>query len=143
MRVLVDGDGCPDLDEIIHICHLYNIDINVYVDYAHNIEKDCNVIICDIGKDSADMRILNDINKGDILITQDYGLSSMALMKNARVLHVSGKIIDNDNVEMLLMSRYLSAKERKKNNRIKGPSARTNEVRDYFIKQLEMLIKES
>jgi uncharacterized protein YaiI (UPF0178 family) len=67
----------------------------------------------------------------------------MALMKGAKVLHVSGKVIDNDNVEMLLMSRYLSAKERKKNNRIKGPSARTKEISDYFIKQLEMLIKES
>ncbi len=145
MRVIVDGDGCPDLDGIIDVCKSRNTEVVVYADYAHCINKeDCKIIICDIGKDSADMKILNDIQRGDVLISQDYGLSSMALMKGVFVLHVSGTIIHSENIEMLLMSRYLSAKERKKNNRVKGPAARTKEVSEYFLKQLENVIcKES
>ena len=143
MRVFVDGDGCPDLDDIIHICYLYNVDVVVYIDYAHSILKEhCKIVVCDIGNDSVDMRIINDIHKNDILITQDYGLASHALVKGVKVLHVSGQIINNDNIDMFLFSRFLSAKERKKNNRVKGPSPRTQEVREKFLKILEFLLKE-
>ena len=104
MRVFVDGDGCPDLDDIIDICSLYNVDVVVYVDYAHSISKQhCKVVVCDIGNDSVDMRIISDIERNDILITQDYGLASHALVRGVKVIHVSGQIIDNDNIDMFLL----------------------------------------
>ena len=87
----------------------------VYLDYAHLLkEAPYQVIECEIGRDSVDMRILSDLQKNDILITQDYGLSALALGKGAYVLHVSGLQITSNNIDELLLRRYLGAHQRKK-----------------------------
>ena len=83
---------------------------------------------------------VKDFKEDDIVITQDYGLASLALTRKAKVLHVSGKIIDNDNIDELLLSRYLSSKERRSNVHLKGPKKRNSEVRKYFLEQLERVL---
>ncbi|MFR7592690.1 MAG: DUF188 domain-containing protein [Longibaculum sp.] len=142
MRLLIDGDACPDKVEIKKIAQDYNIEMIVYIDYAHVMEDDYyRVVECEIGKDSVDMQMIKDARSGDLVITQDYGLASLLLCKNVKVLHVSGKEIHNGNVEELLMSRYLSAQQRKKDKHLKGPSKRDQETRDYFLKQIEKILK--
>lgn len=91
MRVIVDGDAAMYKNDIYQLTLDYQIEMFVYLDYAHLL-KDAPypVIECEIGKDSVDMRILSDLKKGDLLITQDYGLAALALGKGAYVLHVSG-----------------------------------------------------
>lgn len=143
MRILIDGDACPQKDDILKIAQKYHIDMIVYVDYAHVIESDeYKVKCCTVGHDHVDMMIINDILTNDIVITQDFGLASLALMKKAKVLHVSGKILTNDNINDYLMSRYVSSHLRRGRVRLKGPSQRTNTIKSYFLKQLEELIKE-
>lgn len=61
------------------------------------------------------------IKENDLLITQDYGLSSLAISKGAIVLHPCGKIININNIDTLLVNRYLNRIERKVSNHIKGP----------------------
>ena len=46
----------------------------------------------------------------------------------------------NDNIEELLMSRYVSAKQRKSGKRTRGPAKRTDEVRNQFLKQLDKIL---
>lgn len=141
MALLVDGDACPDLQAIKSLAKLYNIEMNVFVDYSHNLQDDYfKTILCEVGSDSVDLVLVNRIHDGDIVVSQDYGLASLALLKGAKVLHVSGKIINNDNIDELLMSRYVSAKQRKNGKRLSGSSKRTYEVREYFLQQLDKLL---
>ncbi len=142
MRLLIDGDACPDRESIKDIAKTYNIEMIVFVDYAHILsDDDYEVVHCETGNDSVDMALVSRVKKGDLVITQDYGLAGLILSKGALVLHVSGQMITHDNIDGLLMSRYLSAKERKKNNRIKGPAKRTQEIKELFLKQIEDILK--
>ena len=46
----------------------------------------------------------------------------------------------SENIEELLMSRYVSAKQRKSGRRTRGPAKRTDEVRNQFLKQLDKIL---
>lgn len=84
MRILVDGDACPNKEDIKEIAIKYDVDMIVFVDYAHMIEDDYyQVRQCDIGQDSVDMAILNETQSDDLIITQDYGLAGLILSKGA------------------------------------------------------------
>lgn len=141
MVLIIDGDACPNINEIKDIAVKYQVEMLVFIDYAHYLQDDYfKTILCEIGSDSVDLELLKRVKNNDIVITQDYGLASLVLSKGAKVLHVSGKMIDNSNIDQLLMSRYVSAKQRKSGARIKGPTKRTDEIRDVFLKQLEFLL---
>ena len=142
MRILVDGDATPYKEDIYQLATTYNIEMEVYVDYAHIlIDVSYQVIECDIGHDSVDLLLLSHLQKQDILITQDYGLAALALGKDAYVLHVSGMAITSQNIDELLLRRYIGAHQRKSGKHIKGPSKQTQEDKQYFLAQLENLLK--
>ena len=141
MSILVDGDGCPNIAEIKNVAIQYQQEMVVFMDYAHLIEDDYfETVICDIGRDSVDLVLLKYLKFNDLVITQDYGLASLALLKGAQVLHVSGKIINHENIDQLLMSRFVSAKLRNSGTRLKGPPKRTLDVKKVFIEQLIKII---
>lgn len=143
MRILVDGDATPQREEIAVVCKKYNVEMIVYVDWAHSVSSEMYIVkTCSVGDDNVDMMILNDVRENDLVISQDYGLASLALLKKAKVLHVSGSIIDENNIDSLLMQRYMGSKLRKENKHIKGPKKRTKYIEDKFIKSLEELIKQ-
>jgi uncharacterized protein len=70
--------------------------------------------------------------KGDIIVTQDYGLASLGLAKGCTVLHHTGYSYTNENIDQLLQSRYLSAMARKSGKRTKGPKPFTAEDKEKF-----------
>ena len=72
--------------------------MTVFVDYAHFIQDDYfRTILCEVGSDSVDLVLLKQVQANDLVITQDYGLASLVLSKGAKVLHISGKVIDDNN----------------------------------------------
>lgn len=142
MRILVDGDACPNKEEIKSLAIQYHKDMLVFIDYAHVLEDAYyQVIQCEVGRDSVDLKILSETTADDLVITQDYGLASLVLSKGAKVLHISGMIITHENIEGLLMTRYISAKQRRANKHLKGPSKRTDEVKIRFLTELEKLLQ--
>ena len=107
MRLLIDGDACPNRKEVIELALHYEIETFLFIDFAHDIEDERICIVrCEVGKDSVDQMILSYIQAGDLLISQDYGLASLALLKEALVLHVSGKRISEDNIDVSLFRTY-------------------------------------
>jgi len=143
MRLIIDGDACPDKDSISRIALKYDIDMYVFIDYAHVLEDNYyKIITCEVGHDSVDMAIVNFVSQGDLVITQDYGLAGLLLTKGVQVLHTSGKVINEDNINILLSTRYLHAQLRKSGQRIKGPAKRTKEDTQYLLNQLENILKQ-
>lgn len=82
------------------------------------------------------MAVFSILRRGDILITSDYGLASLALGKKAEVIRPDGMIIDDRNIDMLLMDRFLGKKSRKAGIRTKGPAPFTRSDRENFIRVL-------
>jgi hypothetical protein len=140
MRVLVDGDASPVKDEVICLCKEFGVECIIYMDYSHEYESSyAKVIFCDKGKDSVDLKISNECEKNDIIVTQDYGLATLILAKGGLVIHNNGFLIDNKNIDILLDSRYLSNKLRGK-VKLKNPRKRTELDNINFSNTLRNLL---
>ncbi|MGL5346791.1 MAG: YaiI/YqxD family protein [Peptostreptococcaceae bacterium] len=142
MKILIDGDGCPVIANTIKISKKYNIDVIVLCDTSHNFSKyNVETIVISKGADSVDFALVNKVQKGDIVVTQDYGLAAMVLSKGGYPINQNGQVYNNENIDMLLFTRHLSKKVRNSGQRVKGPRKREKEDDIRFEKSLEKLIE--
>lgn len=136
----MDADACPRpiKEEISTISRSFGIDAFFIASFEHAInDKGAEKwIFVDAGPESVDLYIMNKIQKGDIVVTQDHGLGSVLVAKGVYVLTPRGMKIDEDNIPELLYSRFLSAKERRAGNRTKGPKRFTEQDREKFSQEL-------
>jgi hypothetical protein len=134
MKIIIDGDGTPK--EVRKICEELsikkNIDITLVSSYDHDISGSFDVVRVSKGQDSADFKIVELFNKGDILVTQDYGLASLVLNRAKAVINPSGFLYTQKNIDNLLHSRYIGRKIRQAGGRTKGPSKRSREDDEKF-----------
>lgn len=142
MIIFIDADGCPVVDISIQIAKGFNIPVTIVCDTAHVFEKDgAQTITVDKGADSADFKLANLIGKGDIAVTQDYGLAAMCLAKGAKILNQNGMEYTSDNIDGLLLSRHTAKKIRRAGGHLKGPKKRTAEQDEDFRRGLTALIR--
>ena len=80
MHILIDADGCPVTKIAARVAAEYKIPSTVMCGTAHRISiPGAEVVTVDQGADSVDFRLVNMIRKGEIAVTQDYGLAAMCL----------------------------------------------------------------
>lgn len=143
MRILIDADGCPVVDIAVQAAKENKIECIILCDTSHVFEKEgARTIIVSKGADSVDFALVNMIQPGDIVVTQDYGLAAMCLAKKAVTVSQDGRIYDNSNIDSLLFARHNSKKIRMAGGRTKGPSKRTVEQDERFGQTLLALIKQ-
>lgn len=144
MRVLIDADACPVVQLCVTLCQKYRVPCLLLCDTAHQIYKDgAETLVFDKGCDSVDFALVNRILPGDIVITQDYGLASMCLARNVRVLHQDGWEYNEYNISGLLEQRHAARKFRASGGRTKGPSKRTGAQDKAFSQALETILQQS
>jgi len=143
MKIYIDADGCPVVRNTLKIAERFHIPCVIICDTAHRIEhENAETVVVDKGADSVDFRLVNLIQKGDIAITQDYGLAAMCLSKRAIVLNQDGKEYTNENISGLLEFRAVSKKIRQGGGRLKGMPKRKGEQDRMFENALrDILIK--
>ena len=143
MRIFVDADACPVVKIVEKIAKRYGIDVILLCDTNHILTSDYSEVkVIGAGADAVDFALVNMITKGDVAVTQDYGVASMVLGKGGYCIHQSGKIFSDDNIGGLLMDRHLAKKARmtKSKHHIKGPKKRTKVDDLRFEKAFEDLI---
>lgn len=141
MRVFIDADGCPVVDITIKVSRLADIDCVIVCDTSHVFEKaGARTVMVSKGSDSADLALVNMIQKGDVVVTQDYGLAAMCLARGAIPVSQNGMIYTNDNIDALLMQRHTAKKIRMAGGRLKGPPKRTPDQDKAFEKTLKELL---
>lgn len=142
MTIYIDADGCPVMDEAIRAAQKNQIPVVLVCDEAHVIKKEgAKALQVAKGPESVDIALVNRIQKGDILITQDYGLAAMGLGKGAYALHQDGYEYTNENIEGLLLMRHEHQKMRLQGKRIKGSKKRQKEQDKHFETALMQLIE--
>lgn len=140
-NILVDADGCPVVDLTIKIAKQFSIPVYLFCDTAHNMQRDgADTIMVSKGADAVDFVLVNRVNKGDIVVTQDYGLAAMVLAKQGLVIDQNGRAYTNDNIDQLLYSRHMSQKVRQAGGRMKGPKKRQKEDNEKFEKGFRELL---
>lgn len=143
MKIYIDADGCPVVDETLEIAREYGVFCVIICDTAHSISRSgAETIIVDKGADSADFRLVNLIESGDIAVTQDYGLAAMCLGRQAVVLDQNGCEYTTENIAGLLEFRALSQKIRRSGGRTKGSSKRTQAQDRAFEDSLRKILAE-
>ncbi len=144
MKVIVDADACPVKDIIVKICRRYNIEVTMVIDTSHILSSDyAQIITVDKGADSADIYLINMSQKGDIIVTQDYGVAAMALGKGCYALIQNGMQYTQSNIDSLLLSRHISKKIRRGGGKINSVPKRTKEDDKNFEEAFLSLVKNS
>ena len=89
-----------------------------------------------------DYKLISLCHRGDIVVSQDYGVAAMALGKAAYAIHQSGRWYTDENIDRMLMERHLNKKARRSShkNHIKGPKKRTEEDDERFAQSFEKMI---
>ena len=138
MKIIVDADGCPVTKIAVKLAKKNKLKCILVSDFNHQL-KDAyaEIIAVDKGIDAADFKILSLLTKGDVLVTQDYGLASLALPKGCFVINQNGFFYDEDNIDQLLLTRHISKQMRKSGQRSKGPSKRKKEDDVLFEDKLK------
>jgi hypothetical protein len=141
MKILVDADACPVKDIIEKVAKKYHLELILVSNINHLIDSAYGeVVVVDGLSQAADMAIINRTVTGDIVITQDYGLASIALAKGGLALHPVGKQFTEDNIDGLLMQRYINDKVRRAGGRIHGPQKRNAADNSLFEERLSAII---
>ena len=143
MEIFVDADACPVVRIVEKIAKKYNIAVTLLCDTNHVLNSVYSeVIVVGAGADAVDYKLISICHKGDIVVSQDYGVAAMALGKGAYAIHQSGKWYTNENIDQMLMERHLHKKERRasRKNHLKGPRKRTDEDDERFEKSFEKMV---
>lgn len=146
MKIFVDADACPVVDIVEDIATKYNIPVTLLCDTNHVLTSDYSeVIVVGAGADAVDYKLISICHRGDIVVTQDYGVAAMALGKGAFAIQQSGKWYTNENIDQMLMERHLNKKARRASSRnhIKGPRKRTEEDDQRFAESFEKLLRKA
>lgn len=142
MKVIIDADACPVIDITIEICTTYHLEVILVSDFNHDMNYEGVTCIQVAQKaDSSDHKIFSIMKKGDIIITSDGGLANLVLGKQGIPISFSGFIYTLDNIDQILMERYLHAKARKAKQRFKNIPKRTDEDDKHFISSLIKMIE--
>lgn len=138
VKLIVDADATHSLKMIEEVAIKYQVPLTLVADSSHILTSDyAKIIIVDKQQDSADYKILELCDQNSIVISQDYALASLCLTKNASIINPYGFIIDNDNINQLLNTRYLNQQARKQKIRLANPKKLKEETILKFKKILE------
>ena len=143
MKVIIDADGCPVVKSAVKISKTHDIEVLIVKNYAHQIEDDyATVVTVDVSSDSADYYIANHTSRGDIVITQDYGLAAMAISKGAVCINQNGLVISGENIDSLLDRRHVNREARRKDGKFTKFKKRISEDDLKFEESFEKLIRD-
>ena len=141
MKILVDADACPVKEIIERIAARYELPVMMLIDTSHELTSDYSEIVT-VSKapDAVDFALINRTGKGDIVVTQDYGVAAMALGKGANAIHPGGRVYTDSNIDVLLMERDIAKKCRRAGERVGGHAKkRTNADDDRFADAFTLL----
>lgn len=144
MTVYIDADACPVTRIAERIAKEHGVPVVLLCDTNHQLTSEYSTVkIIGAGADAVDIALINLCKRGDIVVTQDYGVAALALGKGARAIHQSGKWYTDENIDVLLMERHLAKKARRSGkHHLKGPAKRTDEDDKRFAESFERLVWE-
>lgn len=141
MKILIDADACPVKEITVTEAKARKLEVVMVCDTSHIINDGYSkTITVDKSADSADLKLINLLEKGDLVITQDYGVAAMALSKGGLALNQNGLVYTQENIDRLLFERHLSAKVRRSGGKHKNAPKRTKQDDINFLETLKGLL---
>ncbi len=145
VTIFVDADAMPRdaLSVIDRVGAEFDAEVITVSSVNHHFDRP-NHITVDPHPQAADMAIISMLKKGtkSVVVTQDYGLASLALGQGARAISPHGLIFTEMNMDRLLFERDIHARERRQTGRSRGPKPRTSKDTERFETALMRILEE-
>ena len=143
MTIYIDADACPVTRIAEDIARKHGIPVTLLCDTSHQLASDYSTVrVIGEGADAVDIALINLCGRGDIVVTQDYGVAALALGKGARAIHQSGRRYTDENIDGLLMERHMAKVARRSaKHHLKGPAKRTAEDDRRFEESFRRMIE--
>ncbi len=142
MRIIVDADGCPVREIAEQVAREYDVCLIFVTDYNHILTSEyAQIITVDQMRDAADLKIAAIAQKGDIIVTGDYGVAALTLGKGCAPIQFSGTWYTDENIDTFLLTRHIGMQIRKSGKYTKGPKKRTAEMDRSFAEGLIRLVE--
>jgi len=143
MKIFVDADACPVTRIAERVAKERGIPVVLLCDTNHVLSSEYSEIrVIGAGADAVDIALINLCQRGDIVVTQDYGVAAWALGKGAKAIHQSGRWYTDENIDGLLMERHMAKVARRSTkHHLKGPAKRTEADDRRFEESFRQLIE--
>ena len=142
MKIIVDADACPKsvLQYVLSAGRRNGISVVTVANFHHNIESDKHIAVGDASQE-ADLKIINETEAGDIVVTQDWGLAAVVLAKKAHCVSPVGIEYSQSKIDFMLEEREIKAKFRRSGGRTKGPAKRSTKDDEFFAFTFDKIIR--
>lgn len=144
MQILVDADACPGvIKEIIFRAVVrMQIPATLIANQPLRIPSSPYIKTLQVqqGFDVADDKIVQLVQKGDLVITADIPLAAQVVEKGGLALNPRGELYSNDNIGEILRMRNFMEELRSSGVETSGPSPFSQNDRHAFARQFERLL---
>lgn len=144
----IDADACPVTREAIAAARSRGVPVVVVGNGTQNLARHAErtgveALQVSGGRDAADFAIVERLQPGDVVVTQDIGLAAMALGRGAHAVGVRGRRYTKATIDIEMEVRHAEARERRAGRRTRGPAPFTDEDREHFADSLERALREA
>ncbi|NTW28839.1 MAG: YaiI/YqxD family protein [Coriobacteriia bacterium] len=145
--LFIDADACPVTREAITLARSRGIPVLIVANSTQSTERytrarGVEALQVSVGSDSADFAIIERLERGDVVVTQDIGLAAMVLGRGARAISPRGRVFHLESIDAELAVRHAEARLRRAGGRHRGPTPFEEEDRERFTWALERLLGE-
>ncbi len=142
MQVFVDSDACPVKDEVIKVATRYQRMVTFVSNQGMRPYHLPNVkqVVVSASFDAADDWIVEQVQAGDVVVTNDIPLASRSIKKGCRALSPSGHMFNEQNIGAAMAMRELNAHLRE-TGESKGYNASfSKKDRSQFLQSFDRLL---
>lgn len=158
--LFIDADACPVTREALDIARRRGIHTVITGNSTQNLQRRIRrddprdaasarrgfwveTLDVSVGADAADFAIVERLQPGDVVVTQDIGLASMVLGRGASAIGVRGHLYRKETIDMQLYIRHEEKKVRRAGGKTGGFSAFDDDDRERFVRNLSSLIHDA
>ena len=146
--LFIDADACPVTREAISAARALGVPVVLVANGTQNLERytkrvGVEAVLVSSGADAADFAVIERLQPGDVVVTQDIGLAAMVLGRGAAAVSPRGRIFHLATIDAELLVRHEQAKLRRAGGRHGGPSPFTDDDREHFSEVIERLLREA
>ena len=144
-RLFIDADACPVKDEAYKVARRYGLQVYVVANSFLLVPKEDRIerIVVEAGPDVADDWIVDQCQRGDLVVTADIPLASRCIEKSALVIGSTGRVFTPDTIGMALAQRGLAEHLRSTGEITRGPPPFQASDRSRFLSALDEAVNKA
>jgi uncharacterized protein YaiI (UPF0178 family) len=144
LHIYIDADSCPVKDEVYKVAKRYSLNVTLVAASWMRVPRESWIhleVVKETGElDVADDWIVEEVEPGDIVVSEDIILASRCLEKGARALNPRGRVFTPETIGEALATRELMADLREAGTITGGPAPFGKVQRSEFLQRLDEII---